>query len=295
YGVTKMSNINLRDRDTVTPAERGREFWRGVLLAGGFTALPRWTLEPVPGVGEHEATVPDELVASLRRLANELAVPLSSVLLAAHAKVLGALSGESEVCIGYTSEPGTPLPLRMKLERRSWREVLLDAARAEAELLVHRDFPVEDLRGELGLTEPLFEAVFELRADGDEEIPEHTVLRVTFVERDGLVLRLRYKKDVLDAPCAARIAGYHLAALALIAADPNAEHARQTLLSTEELHFQVHGFAGKCKQLPDRRVHELFEERVRAHPDAVAAVRGGSHLTYGQLNARANQVAVAAH
>src|SRR5205823_1240805 len=29
----------------------------------------------------------------------------------------------------------------------------------------------------------------------------------------------------------------------------------------------------------------------RAHPDAVAAVRGDSHLTYGELNARANRVA----
>src|SRR2546427_12292520 len=81
-----MSNIALRDGDVVTPADRGREFWRGVLLAGGFTVLPRWTLNPVPGVHEHEATIPDELAAALRRLANELAVPLSSVLLTAHAK-----------------------------------------------------------------------------------------------------------------------------------------------------------------------------------------------------------------
>jgi amino acid adenylation domain-containing protein len=284
-----MGNLTLRS--TLTMADGGREFWRNVLLVGGFTAIPRWTLDPVPGVGEHEARIPDELVAALRRLANQLTVPLSSVLLTAHAKVLGALSGESEVCTGYASEPGRPLPLRMKIERRSWREVLLDAARAETELLVHRDFPVEDLRGELGLTGPLFETVFALRADSDEEISEHTVLCVTFVERDGLVLRLRYKKDVLDLECAARIAGYHVAALGLIAADPNAEHARQTLLSAEELRFQVHGFAGRCKELPDRRVHELFEERVRAHPDAVAAVRGDSHLTYEQLNARANQVA----
>jgi len=65
-----MSNINLRDRDTVTPAERGREFWRGVLLAGGFTALPRWTFDSVPGVGEHEARIPDELVSALRRVAH---------------------------------------------------------------------------------------------------------------------------------------------------------------------------------------------------------------------------------
>ncbi|TMH11222.1 MAG: amino acid adenylation domain-containing protein, partial [Betaproteobacteria bacterium] len=118
-----------------------------------------------------------------------------------------------------------------------------------------------------------------------------TVLRVGFVEHDGLVLRLRYKTDVLDADCAARIAGYHLTALALIAADPDAEHARQALLSAEELRFQLHGLAGPRRKLPDCRVHELFEERVRAHPDAVAAVHGNRQWTYRELNARANQLA----
>ena len=57
---------------------------------------------------------------------------------------------------------------------------------------------------------------------------------------DGqFALRLRYRTDVLDADCAARIAGYHLTALELIAADPDAEHRRQSLLSAEELHFQL--------------------------------------------------------
>ena len=284
-----MGNLSLRS--TVTTAERGREFWRGVLLAGGFAALPRWTLDPVARVGEHVAMIPDQLVAALHRLANELAVPLSSVLLAAHAKVLGALSGEREVCTGYTKAIGPPLPLRMTLEPRSWREVLLDAARTEAELLAHRDFPVGDLRRELGLSEPPFETVFELDAGGGGEFRKHTVLRVAFVERAGLVLQLRYKTDVLDAECAARIAGYHLSALAFIAADPDAEHARQSLLSAEELRFQLHGLAGPHRKLPDCRVHELFEERVRAHPDAIAAVYGNRQWTYRELNARANQLA----
>jgi len=284
-----MGNLSLCS--TLTAAERTLEFWRGVLLAGGFTALPRWTLDPVAGVGEHEARIPDELAAALHRLANELAVPLSSVLLTAHAKVLGALSGEREVCTGYALKCGSPLPLRMTLGRRSWREVVLDAARTEAELLAHRGFPVEDLRRELGLSEPPFETVFELDAGGGGEFPEHTVLRVAFVEREGLVLRLRYKKDVLDAECVARIASYHRAALTLIAADPDAEHARQTLLSAEELHFQLHGLAGRRRELSDRRVHELFEARVRAHPDAVAVVRGDTQQTYRELNARANQLA----
>src|SRR5947208_15562940 len=286
-----MSTISLPDRDTVTAAERGREFWRGVLLAGGFTALPRWTLDPVPGIGEYEARIPDELVAPLRRLADELAVPLSSVLLTAHAKVLGALSGEREVSTGYAAVDGSPpLPCRMTTEPHSWRALLLEAHRAESELLSHEGFPVDDLRRELGLTRPLFETVFDVNADDGGDFAEDTVLWVSFLLPDGLVLLRRYRTDVLDSDCAARIAGYHLTALASIAADPDAEHARQSLLSAEELHVQLNGLAGPRRTLPDRRVDELFEERVRAHPDAVAALHGDRQWTYRQLNDRANQL-----
>ncbi len=286
-----MGNISLRDRDTVTAAERGREFWRGVLLAGGFTAVPRWTLNPVPGIAEHEAKICNEVVAALRRLADELAVPLSSVLLTAHAKVLGALSGEREVSTGYSFEGRSPLLCRFTTEPHSWRAMLLKADRAQSELLAHKDFPVDDLRREMGLIKPLFETVFSLTPGDGAELAEETVVWVGFVEQDGLVLRLRYRTDVLDADCAARIAGYHVTALALIAADPDAEHARQTLLSAEELHFQLHGLAGPRRKLPDCRAHELFEERARVHPDAIAAEHGNRRWTYRELNAHANQLA----
>src|SRR5437762_3191202 len=256
----------------------------------GFTVVPRWTLEPVPGVGKHEVRIPDELVAASHRLANELAVPLTSVLLAAHAKVLGALSGERKVYAGYAVEAHSPLPIRMTLGPRSWREVLLHIARAESDLLVHSDVPVDDRGGARGLAEPLFETVFDVSAGGGE-LPEGTVLRVAFVQRDGFVLRLQYRTEVLGATCAARIAGYHLTALSLMTADPDAEHARASLLSDEELHYQLHGLAGPRRMLPDRRAHQLFEERARAHPDAIAAVHGNRQLTYRTLDARANQLA----
>src|SRR5213592_648148 len=290
-GRCEMGNISLRDPDTVTTAARGREFWRGALLAGGFTAVPRWTLDPVPGIAEHEAKICNEVVAALRRLADELAVPLSSVLLTAHAKVLGALSGEREVSTGYSLEGRSPLLCRFTTEPHSWRALLLRADRAQSELLAHKDFPVDDLRREMGLIKPLFETVFSLTPGDGAELAEETVVWVGFVEQDGLVLRLRYRTDVLDADCAARIAGYHVTALALIAADPDAGHARQALLSAEELRFQLNGLAGPRRKLPDCRVHELFEERVRAHPDAIAAVQGNRQWTYRELNAQANRLA----
>src|SRR6266705_89375 len=49
--------------------------------------------------------------------------------------------------------------------------------------------------------------------------------------------------------------------------------------------------AGPRRALPDRRAHELFEIRAWDRPDAIAAVHGDRQLTYGELNARANQLA----
>src|SRR5438067_9868293 len=113
----------------------------------GFTVVPRWTLNPVPGIGEHEVWIPAELTAASQRLANNSALPVSSVLLTAHAKVLGALSGEHEVCTGYAVDAHPPLPMRMTLRPRSWREVLRGIARAESDLLAHSDVPVDDRGG----------------------------------------------------------------------------------------------------------------------------------------------------
>lgn len=287
-----MSTNALKKSDSETA--RGQEFWHAALLASGYSALPRWTLNPVCGIGEYQVTIPAEHTAALRRLARQLAVPLSAVLLTAHVKVLAVLCGEPEVTTGYAVKPGSPLPFPMTIGPGSWRQALLQTAHTESELLAHRDFPLDALRRDLGLTEPLFETLFEpAQSKGGDagELADGVVLQVSFVQGQKLVLRLRYRTDVLDGACAARIAGYHLRALALFAADPDAEHAAQSLLSTEEQCFQLHDLGGLPRKLPERRVHELFEERVRLHPDAVAATYGDSQLTYRQLNACANQLA----
>jgi amino acid adenylation domain-containing protein len=256
----------------------------------GFTVVPRWTERPVPGVGDEELRVPAQLTATLRRVAHETRVPLSAVLLAAHAKVLGALTGEADLWTGLAVAGASPVPCHVTLRSATWRKALLDAASSEDEALRNdgaRPGIVEQASGSPG---QLFETVLE-HGDGRGALSQGTVLRVAVTDGDEVVLRLRYRTDVLDASCAARIAGYHFTALSCIAADPDARHDRASLVAADERRVQIHEFAGAQHALPNARVHEMFEARTRAHPDAVAVLNGQQHRTYRALNARANQLA----
>ncbi|MER7840815.1 amino acid adenylation domain-containing protein [Streptomyces sp. NPDC096040] len=275
-----------------TRVEADREFWSRVLTAGGATPVPRWAPEPVPGSAEHEMSVPQDVTGAVRALAGQRRMPVGALLLAAHLKVLAALSGEPEVVTGYTTGAGgRPLPCRVSVPSGPWPALLTAARHAEAEVLAHRDFPVAELRRELGLTEPPYEVVFG-PGEAGETHTDDGVLHVRWSDRGGpLTLHLRYRTDVLDARAAARIGGYHLTALRLMTAEPDADHTRQSLLSAEEEREQLEGLAGPDRPLPDARAHELFEQRARTHPRAVAAVHGEQEWTYGELDRRANRLA----
>ena len=274
--------------------EPGREFWRGVLTAGGCTAIPRWTLDPVPGVAEHEVPIPRESLSAARRVAYELAAPLRSVLWprtrGARRAVRRARRGD-RVRRGRRSSGRCPASLTT--EPVSWRALVEKTRRAESVLRAYAGFPVDDLQRELGLTGPSFETVFDPTGAGARPARDGARAARRLSERaTGSSLRLRYRTDVLDAECAARIAGYHLTALALIAADPDAEHrAAEPAVRRGDSGSSSRGSPGPRRELPDRRVHELFE---RAGADAPGRRRGrarraGSGPT-GELNARANRL-----
>ncbi|MFF9351733.1 amino acid adenylation domain-containing protein [Streptomyces sp. NPDC014734] len=244
---------------------------------------------------DYECHVPTDTVLRLTGLAERLRVPLPSVLLAAHTKVLAALSGERDVLTGYTAPGGggASRPYGLLVADGDWRQLVLAA---------HRAMDESPSPGtELGTAAPRYEVVLDLSAldsatpseqtDG-AVLSASTVAHIAFAPvRDGLRLRLLGRADVLDLPYARRIAGYLLAALELIAVDDTVEHQTQRILSSEELAHQIDGLAGPRRDLPDRRMHELFEERVREHPDRIAAVYGGTEWTYDALNRHANRIA----
>ncbi|MEE1829857.1 non-ribosomal peptide synthetase [Streptomyces sp. SP17KL33] len=267
--------------EPLEPGDAARTYWHEVLTAGGRTAIPRWSTAPTKGVAAYEVPLADGLLTGADG---------TSALLAAHAGVLAALSGEAEITTGWL-EDGRLLPCRLTAAPGgTWRALLEHTRRATAELLTHAGFAVAALRHELGLHEAPFETVLDT-GGGDGDLDEDVVLRVGLVHRDdGPALRLRYRTDVLDEDAAARVAGYHVTALTLLATEPDAERGRGSLVTDAELRHQLDGLAGPHRELPDRRVHELFEQRVVAHPDAVAAVHGDRRWTYRELNSRANQL-----
>jgi amino acid adenylation domain-containing protein len=92
-----------------------------------------------------------------------------------------------------------------------------------------------------------------------------------------------------------RVADYLKTALRLLVENPDRVHHERALIPPDELRTLMDDFAGPVRPLPDRRFHELFEERVRRHPDAVAAVQGDRSWSYQELNTRANLIAWSLH
>ncbi|XVQ85644.1 non-ribosomal peptide synthetase [Microbispora siamensis] len=249
------------------PERRDRDFWQGVLAAGGPVAIPQWTAPDAPaGFAEHDVALAAE--------------PATAELLAAHAVVLGALAGEGGGLTGFVPDghTGDPLPCPLP-SGGTWRDLVERAGRCAAEAAAHAGAYDAGRAGE-----PRFETVL---GPGRGELPEGVVL---WVRATGRALRLRYRTEAFDAGHVARIGGYYARALELLAAAPGAEPAPSDLLSAEEVDLQLNGLAGPERELPDRRFHELFEEQVRRTPDAVAAVHAGTSWTYAELNRRANHI-----
>ncbi|MFI7581355.1 amino acid adenylation domain-containing protein [Kocuria kalidii] len=252
------------------------------------TEIPRWTQDRHAGQEQVEVAVPEDLRAAVPPLARAWEVTPSSVWLAAHARVLQALSGEPEIATGCTDTAGT-WRCDLDLGQGSWRDLVREAHVRQVQAGAEQPGP-EQARPPTA--SPGYEVVLDTRQDADPELPAGIVLGVSVRHTTGGdVLRLRYRRDVLDAGAARRIAGYHLTALRHLVADPEADPVDAGLVDPDERRLQLEQLAGPVRPRPQRRFHELFEERVRQHPRRVAAVQDTRQWTYAELNARANRLA----
>jgi len=108
----------------------------------------------------------------------------------------------------------------------------------------------------------------------------------------GLLASFEYNADLFDRATIERMAGHFRRLLAGIVQAPERTLSSLPMLDAAEREKMLTLWNDTDRDYPrDRSVAALFEEQAAATPDRVALVLGDEQITYGVLNARANQAA----
>jgi hypothetical protein len=148
-------------------SDEHRRYWLNLLKGCTPVTIPRWSRpgdDGRRGVRMHRVTIGKERSRALIDLARELAIPLKSVLLAAHLRVMRLVSGLKDVVTTISSAGrletadghrviGLHLnstPLRLNLDGGRWVELARGAFAAERDALPWRRYPLADIQRDLG-------------------------------------------------------------------------------------------------------------------------------------------------
>jgi amino acid adenylation domain-containing protein len=314
------------ERETLASAEAG-QFWEEHLRGAEPVLMPRWPEAfrgtPAARMRRQRIRIPADVFDGLQSTARRAGVPLKSVLLAAHLKVMNLLSGRTDVLTGLVSngrleESGgeqvrglflNTLPFRLDLARATWLELAQNAFAGEREMLPFRRYPLAVLQEK---REPLFETLFNyvhfhvlegVLGAGRIEAADaagHASEETNFTVDASFSLSPLASQLTLTLDCDATqlsdeqidaIGNYYRNVCHSMAVEPTARHDARILLTSAEQEL----FAGWNETARDydlgRCVHELFEAQAARTPDAEAVVFEAESLTYGELNERANRLA----
>jgi amino acid adenylation domain-containing protein/non-ribosomal peptide synthase protein (TIGR01720 family) len=304
-------------------------FWKRKLAGSRPTQLPRLNREQeredaVHRVGLIGVPVPDETFTGLQNLAQALGVPLKTVLLAAHLRVMSFVTGEADITTGvsFSGRPETSdtdrtmgvflniLPFRMQMGGGSWSDLIRGVFEAEVETLPNRWYPMAKLQTAMG-GEMLYETVFNythfrvyrdmLETGAMKLLENRFYIETNFaftahfslnMFSNRLQIFLDYDAGKLGERQVRDIGDYYLRALQSMVREPSANLAAQTLLSPDErsrlldeLNHSRRDFEGYAA------IHRLFEKQVRALPERTAVASDAGEISYRELNARANRIA----
>jgi amino acid adenylation domain-containing protein len=323
--------LNLRFRDYVRleqealRSEECRTYWHEKLSGSALARLPRWPAALAPRSGKKFAQVEisfsEDLSKELIKLQQASAVPLKSVLLACHLKVLSIMSGERDVMTGLVSSARpeqqdgdriiglflNTLPFRVKLKDSNWSDLVEQVFENEKELLPYRYYPLATIQVD-GDGQPLFETCFNfthfhhyqkegfsgnLELLDVEAVAETDFALMTHFSLDPLssLLNLTLGYDAVEL-CEAQvqaIADYYQKTLEAMVGNPQKRHESYTPVDLADLAAQSSQAATTGE--PFAAIHSMLESRVADNPNATALLEGGLRITYEELNRRSNQLA----
>jgi amino acid adenylation domain-containing protein len=258
--------VGLELRSLASEEDRG--FWAERLREHPFTEVPSLAAPGAPNeVVLSHFDIPLELSDAIQALADDLAVPVKNVLMAAHLRVMAVISGDDRAATGY-EHSGRPeaagaeraigmflntVPFRVDQGPGSWADLVRAVYRAETDLLPHRRYPMAKMKQDLGTQRPLFESTFNFThfylLKDLKRLPEFDLLNVLVqaetefplrceVSRhffhDNVRLSLHYHSGRISAEQIGRIGGYYVRALELMTGDPGGEYTALSLLDEAE-------------------------------------------------------------
>ncbi|RJS13574.1 non-ribosomal peptide synthetase, partial [Corallococcus sp. H22C18031201] len=236
--------------------------------------------------------------------------------------LMARYSGQEDICVG-TPIAGRDHPdleglvgfftntvvLRTRLDGDpTVRELLHRVRTSTLATFAHQHVPYEKLQPMRDLRQaPLFQVMFILQnmPPAELSVPGLTLRPVTRLSNvakfdltltlshapRGFVGELEYDAGLFDAATVERMMGHLRELISALMAAPERRLSAVTMLSLAERRQVLVDWNATRAPFPDTCVHSLFEAQVRRAPEALAATYEGQHLTYAQLDARANQLA----
>ncbi|MES2296924.1 MAG: amino acid adenylation domain-containing protein, partial [Pseudomonadota bacterium] len=108
----------------------------------------------------------------------------------------------------------------------------------------------------------------------------------------GMDLAWTYNTDLFEPTTITRMAAHFGLLLTALLKAPQDDVFSHAMLDAQERQQLLVDWNDTQAPYPSERcIHELFEEQVASHPDALAAVFHDRQLTFGELNTQANQLA----
>jgi amino acid adenylation domain-containing protein len=312
---------------TAVQDKESRDYWTRHLADSSPTVVPRWLLlasdRDAAAFTSRTAVLPAQVVSGLTRAAERARVPLKTILLAVHMRVLGFVANERDVVTGVVTHGrtggvdadrvlglflNTP-PLRCAIDG-SWIDLARRVFDIECQHARHRHFPMSTLQRQMG-GQPLFDAAFNFmhfhvyqalagvehlevvdgssRTDTNFPLLTHCTLHASTGQ---IEVRLDANRSHFGNEQLQRLLEYYERAYTALAADPDAACTDAMLMSPAEREQVV--TVWNRTEMPgrlDRPVHELIAEHARSTPEAVAVVDEGRQLTYAQFQDRAQELA----
>ena len=277
--------------------------------------------------GRHlQVSLDADLGAQVRQFSQAHGATVFMTLLAAFDVLLHRWSGQDDLAVGTPianrTHPQTEgligffvntLVLRSRFDgTASFLDVLHGVRQTALSAYAHQDLPFDYLVEQLNPTRstghtPLFQVMFALQNAHQESLelggarltlqpPAHPIakfdLSLSVVEQDGrLDCDWEFRTDLFEPDTVARLAGRFEQLLRGVLAEPLRPVGRVPMLTPADVQ-QLTTWAHNPLELPtDRTVVDLFEAQAALQPAHTAVVFTDQSLHYGELNARANQLA----